>query len=135
MKIFNNQKLHYDHLLSYTCSVKKEKWLELVDYMCRNMPVLNNTLNGFPIIVKQGENDDLSEILIPILENKNEIQTEFEYKHDFKIENALSNYSLDKSEIKITKNGNLFTVEILEDKEMLLLMMNEKCQLNLQLLI
>ncbi|MCQ2464299.1 MAG: hypothetical protein MJ095_01805 [Oscillospiraceae bacterium] len=89
MKILNNQTLSYDHLLSYTCYVRKDEILKLVDFMCRNMAVLNNTVDGFPLIIYEIEDNEPSEILIPIMENQTEIQPEFEYKHNFEISNAL----------------------------------------------
>lgn len=90
MKIYKNQILQYKHLLSYTCSVKKEELLKLVDFMCSNMNVLNNTVNGFPLIITECCDNECSEILIPIEEKRNDFQSEFRYRHDFRIENALS---------------------------------------------
>ncbi len=90
MEIRKIQSLSYNNLLSYSCTVSKDETMDLINYMCKNMNVLNNTINGPPLIKTNGkENDKITEILIPIVENRNDIQPEFRYMHNFNLNNIL----------------------------------------------
>jgi len=59
--------------------------------MCTNLYVLNNTIAGAPLIIKnESDLNNPFEILLPILENRTDVQNQFEYIHNFSISNALS---------------------------------------------
>ncbi len=91
MKVKKNQSVSYNTLLSYTCNISKKETIDLVRYMCRNMDALQNNINGPPLI-KCCENgsDEKIEIMIPIAENRYDIQPEFTYIHNFNLDNVVS---------------------------------------------
>jgi len=120
MKILNNQSLSYKHLISYKCNVPLNEIIRLIDYMCSNLSVLNNTIAGAPLMTKNGTDQNKPfEILLPIQENRTDVQPEFKYKHNFSISNALSirytgnTYNIDKAEQKLNNylTENSYTAE------------------------
>ena len=91
MNILHNQSLSYQHLISYKCNIPSDKIIRLIDFMCTNLYVLNNTIAGAPLIIKnESDLNNPFEILLPILENRTDVQNQFEYIHNFSISNALS---------------------------------------------
>ena len=115
MEIKTNQSMSYNTLLSYSCNISKKETMDLVFYMCQNMDVLNNNINGPPLIkCCENESDDKIEIMIPIAENRYDIQSEFKYIHNFNLDNIVS-YRYTGSFDRLEKAKNILKKYIIDN--------------------